>query len=186
MTFVQIPSLSIEMATTPVTLADWKDVMHGTIGVPNDDKTVPVECVSFREAEAFCHRMNEARDGYIYRLPTKEEWEYACKGGGPSVVYGEPLDIGWFRENSIWRVHPVGRKTPNGYGLYDMLGNVAEWTATRFAGNKRERVVCGRTSEEFAALLSKLHVGFENALCRKRLLGFRVVRQAQRKEDIHS
>ena len=67
-----------------------------------------------------------------YRLPTQSEWEYACRAGnGSRFGYGEKEDdldkYGWYEKNSDGRTHKVGEKLPNGFGLYDMHGNVGEW-----------------------------------------------------------
>jgi formylglycine-generating enzyme required for sulfatase activity len=62
-----------------------------------------------------------------YRLPTEAEWQYACKAGTTGYRYGELEDIAWYADNSGGRVHEVGGKAPNPWGLYDMLGNVWEW-----------------------------------------------------------
>jgi formylglycine-generating enzyme required for sulfatase activity len=67
-----------------------------------------------------------------YRLPTEAEWEYACRGGSKAELFftGGVAVLGryaWFRKNSREKVHPAGKKRPNGYGLYDMYGNVLEW-----------------------------------------------------------
>ncbi len=68
-----------------------------------------------------------------YRLPTEEEWEYACRGGRPGERYcgGDAVDaVAWDEENSGGRTHPVGQKQANGFGLSDMSGNVWEWTCS--------------------------------------------------------
>ena len=64
-----------------------------------------------------------------FRLPTVEEWQYAARGGQNYTYSGSNnLDeVGWYDDNSGDRSHPVAQKRPNGYGLYDMSGNVAEW-----------------------------------------------------------
>ena len=72
-----------------------------------------------------------ARTGEFYRLPTEAEWEYACRAGG-----ADPLKLGdyaWFSGNSQGKYHEVARKTPNAWSLYDMLGNVMEWTLDQYA-----------------------------------------------------
>ncbi len=61
-----------------------------------------------------------------YRLPTEAEWEYAARAGTTEARYGEVDDIAWYLDNSRWNPHPVGMKTPNAWGLHDVLGNEYE------------------------------------------------------------
>ena len=87
--------------------------------------TCPVDNVSWEDAQAFIAALNRQEGGDVYRLPTEAEWEYAARGRGRTGGY-------WCEGNSAGRPHPVGRKPPNGWGVYDMLGNVWEWTADRY------------------------------------------------------
>jgi formylglycine-generating enzyme required for sulfatase activity len=70
-----------------------------------------------------------AKTGEFYRLPTEAEWEYACRAGGPPLKPdAKALDqIAWFADNAGNKTHAVGKKEPNAWGLYDMLGNVGEY-----------------------------------------------------------
>lgn len=69
-----------------------------------------------------------------FRLPTEEEWEYAAKGGQNFKYSGSnnPDEVAWFKDNSGYKPHEAGSKSPNGYGLYDMSGSVWEWCWDRF------------------------------------------------------
>ena len=69
-----------------------------------------------------------------YRLPTEAEWEYSARGGEYHKYAGsdDVDEVAWYYDNSGWESHPVGQKKPNGFGLYDMSGNVWEWVWDRF------------------------------------------------------
>ena len=89
--------------------------------------TCPVEKVSWDDVQEFIRRLNATVGEERYRLPTEAEWEYAARAGTSGDRYGNLGAIAWYEDNSGDRTHPVGRKAPNAWGLYDMLGNVWEW-----------------------------------------------------------
>jgi formylglycine-generating enzyme required for sulfatase activity len=115
-----------EMSKFQLTQQDYEAVMNTN---PSNFKgsNLPVENVSWDDAQRFCEAVNGKGDGYRYRLPTEAEWEYAARAGDPSSRYGPLLQVAWFRDNSGGTTHPVGEKQPNAFGLYDTLGNVWEW-----------------------------------------------------------
>ncbi len=87
-------------------------------------------------ASRFCQWLS-ALTGHFYRLPTEAEWEYACRAGSVSR-YGSGTDsdqldtYGWYQDNSGGKYQQVKTKEPNAWGLYDMHGNVAEWTLDQY------------------------------------------------------
>ena len=93
----------------------------------------PVVCVSWDDAVAFCKWLSR-KEVKTYRLPTEAEWEYACRAGTTTKwSFGDDEkdlgDYAWYDGNSGRGTHPVGLKRPNGFGLYDMHGNAAQWCA---------------------------------------------------------
>ncbi len=115
---------------TPVTQAQWFAAM-GTNPSNFKGMNNPVETVTWNDANEFCDRLSAAaglEGESAYRLLTEAEWEYAARAASTIPCYG-PLDqIAWYDENSNGRTHPVGQLKPNSWNLYDMLGNVWEWT----------------------------------------------------------
>jgi formylglycine-generating enzyme required for sulfatase activity len=97
--------------------------------------------VSWEDAQAFIRRLNQREGGELYRLPTEAEWEYAARAGTTSKYsFGDDdadLDAhAWFGGDfATGSHHPVAQKEPNGWGLYDVHGNVWEWTQDRFSPN---------------------------------------------------
>jgi formylglycine-generating enzyme required for sulfatase activity len=125
---------AFEMGKYEVTQVQWKTVMNANESVFVGDNN-PVENVTRAEAIDFANRLSMRNDGYRYRLPTEAEWEYAARAGTTAATYGPLEEIAWYGKNSNDESHPVGGKKPNAWGLYDMLGNVREWTADTFAPN---------------------------------------------------
>jgi formylglycine-generating enzyme required for sulfatase activity len=124
-----------ELGVYEVTQEQYEQVMGS-----NPSKTKgpqnPVEQVSWDDAVEFCRKLSELpaekSGGYVYRLPTEAEWEYACRAGTQTKYsFGRSDaqlgDYAWYDKNSGETTHPVGGKKPNAWGLYDMHGNVYEW-----------------------------------------------------------
>lgn len=91
----------------------------------------PVINITHHAAMEYC-RWLSSKTGKIYRLPTEAEWEYAARAGSQTAYFfgDDPKQLGeyaWYLDNSDARPHEVGKKKPNPWGLYDILGNVAEW-----------------------------------------------------------
>jgi formylglycine-generating enzyme required for sulfatase activity len=125
------------LAKTEVTQAQYKAVMGSN---PSNFKgdNLPVENVSWNEAQAFIDKLNEKQilpQGWKFALPTEAQWEYACRAGEKGPYSGGSLDeVGWHDDNSGSKPHEVAQKKPNLWGLYDMHGNVYEWCGDWYVG----------------------------------------------------
>lgn len=104
----------------------------------------PANSISQYAAIMYCKWLYK-KTGVFYRLPTEAEWEYACRAGS-SAIYpfgddaGSLKDYAWYIGNSDNKYHAVKQLKPNAWGLYDMLGNVAEWTLDQYAADYFERI----------------------------------------------
>ena len=131
----------------PVTQQQWEAEMGNN---PSNFKggSLPVETVSWDDAQIFIQKLNQLSGKKLYRLPTEAEWEYACRAGTTSEYYfGDDAsqlgEYAWFGGNSGQTTHPVGQKKPNEWGLYDMAGNVWEWTDSWYDSSRSDRVFLG-------------------------------------------
>ena len=121
---------SYYIGKSEVTQAQWEAVMGDN---PSHFKghNLPVESVSWNDIQEFIRKLN-AQTGKQYRLPTEAEWEYAARGGNKSQGYkysgnSNLNNVAWYKDNSGSTTHPVGIKSSNELGIYDMSGNVCEW-----------------------------------------------------------
>lgn len=123
---------SFYMGKFEVTQRLWKEVMGTNPSRWTYNDSLPVEQVSWNDAQMFIARLSQMT-GYRFRLPTEAEWEFAARGGNYSKDHvfpgqsGDPGSVAWYGMNSGNITHPVGRKRPNELGLHDMAGNVWEW-----------------------------------------------------------
>ncbi len=102
----------------------------------------PVNSLSQYGALMYCRWLYN-KTGVFYRLPTEAEWEYACRAGSTTRFYfgndEKQLDnYAWYENNSAEKFKKVGLKLPNAWGLYDMLGNVCEWTLDHYEAKRME------------------------------------------------
>lgn len=147
----------------PVTQAEWKAVMGNNPSLFAGNPTHPVEKVSMDDVQSFLAKVNQERSGrgHVFRLPTEEEWEYACRGGPLCGATSQRYDFTFARSRTdmtpvrsndlsseqanfdgrfpagegrvgpyLMRTSPVGSYLPNPLGIYDMHGNVWEWTSS--------------------------------------------------------
>lgn len=124
-----------------VTQGQWLKIMKNNPSYfKKCGETCPVEGVTWTDIQAFLAELN-SMSGSTYRLPTEAEWEYAARDRGKQEKwFGTSSEIkmgdyAWYDGNSEDKVHPVGLKKPNGLGIYDMTGNVWEWTQDRYGEN---------------------------------------------------
>lgn len=156
----QVTLSSYYISKYEVTQRLWKAVM-GSNPSEHVGDNLPVENVTWHDVQRFLSKLN-SMTGKNYRLPSEAEWEYAARGGRRSYGYvfsgsNSLGSVAWYESNSGGSTHPVGTKSPNELGLYDMTGNVIEWVQDRYApytadaqvdpvvtsGNGDERVIKG-------------------------------------------
>ncbi|MCB9546802.1 MAG: formylglycine-generating enzyme family protein [Myxococcales bacterium] len=198
----------LAMMQTEVTQGQWTALMGSN---PSLFKvcgpTCPVEQVSWLDAVGYANALSKkeglpacyAVDGGRadvaqgcagYRLPTEAEWEYAARAGTTDARHGAVAGVAWFDKNSGGKTHPVAQKQPNAWGLYDMLGNVLEWTGDWHAGDDAKpgpdpsgppggqiRVIRGGSwVSDARRVRAAVRDGWEPGN-RVRFLGFRLVRR---------
>ncbi|KFM99260.1 formylglycine-generating enzyme family protein [Bacillus clarus] len=136
---------SFQLAQYSVTMELYNAITNKE-SISFKENLYPVVNISWNDAITFCNLLSRKvglkeyysisddgqniscnKESSGYRLPSEAEWQYACKAGTIGYTYGELDKIAWYNGNSEGQIHEVGKKEPNAWGLYDMLGNVWEW-----------------------------------------------------------
>ncbi len=127
------------MAKCETTQTEFQELMTNNLDMILRGPTLPVYRVTWFDATNYCSILTDRErnagrlpTGWVYRLPTEAEWEYACRAGTTTTFsFGDDtVNMGlyaWYRDNAGGVMHDVGRKGPNRWGLYDMHGNAYEW-----------------------------------------------------------
>ena len=184
---VIIPSKDFRIGRCEVTQKQWEAIMGNNPSHHKGDNN-PVEMVSWDDCQQFLTELNAVSAvkefGLVFRLPTEEEWEYACRAGatgdfcklddGSEMTKWSPLGkVAWYWENSNWETQPVGQLTPNAFGLFDMLGNVGEWTQTQNE-DTGVRIVRGGDCRHTLQECNAFRRGWGNPSTSNELTGFRL------------
>jgi formylglycine-generating enzyme required for sulfatase activity len=120
----QTKAIAVDAVSRPT--AQYIDL---TWGMGRDSKH-PTNSMSHQAAIMYCKWLYE-KTGIFYRLPTEAEWEYACRSGS-KTDFKDLAAIGYFKDNSQEKFQKTASLKPNAWGLYDMLGNLSEWTLDQY------------------------------------------------------
>ena len=179
----------------PVETVSWYDAVYfcnklsekcGLASVYDVDGETDVEKWSYapHKGNIITGTVSQNENANGYRLPTVEEWQYAAKGGQEFTYSGSynSDEVGWYNGNSEEKTHPVAQKDPNGYGLYDMSGNVREWCWD--SNSSKTRYICGGSWSSSATgceVGDRDYGDADNTYITSSDLGFRIVRSSSKK-----
>lgn len=159
---------AFEIGVYPVT----EEQLAELLGIPSRDPRRPATQISWLRAIRLCNALSEwegldpvySYDGEVvatdaeadgFRLPTEDEWEYACRAGSTSSAYGPIREVAWTASDGVGHPSEVGARLPNLHGLFDTLGNVWEWCMDPYdaAGGDDSRVFRGGGWSDAPALV---------------------------------
>jgi len=175
---VFMPGKKYEIGKFEVTQAEWRDLMGSN---PSRFKSCgdncPVEQVSWNDVQEYIQRLN-AKTGKHYRLPSEDEWEYACYGGSKTEFCGgNNIDtVAWYGRNSNGTTHPVSKRQANSYGLYDMSGNVWQWMNDCWNSECSKHVLRGGSWGNLTDAMRASFRSFGSVADRNNIIGFRLAR----------
>ena len=157
-----------------VTQGEWKKVMGSNKSRFRFGDDYPVESVNLEDVEKFIERLNKTSD-WKYSLPTEAEWEYACREGGNKVRFGNGNSIidseevnfkgssskRFYSNLGVYRrkTTPVGKFAPNSLGLFDMSGNVEEFTKDLYSRSNNKRIPRSNTKDHDVRALTNSRGG---------------------------
>ena len=201
-------SRPFQMQTTEVTISQWEAIMgYNPSGYSDPDPNLPVVNVSWNDVQTFIRKLNENEDDQnVYKLPTEAQWEYAARAATKNAFSnGKDLteikyscdqddiinDIAVYCHNSNAKTHIVKQKQANNWELYDMSGNVMEWTADYYLAHYQAeeeevvdptgpksgsfRVIRGGSFADSAKNCRSANRGWLEPDLRMRSLGFRLI-----------
>ncbi len=135
--------------SNPVVFVNWYDAVKWCNALSEMEKKTPVYYIDaklskvYRTGDTDVNIKNVKWDADGYMLPTEAQWEYACKASSTNEYFwgsnpADSADFTWFKENSMNSTHETGTKNPNGWGLYDIIGNVWEWCFDAYGDYKAQ------------------------------------------------
>ena len=158
-----------------------------------EGEEIPVENISWDDANDFCKILNSLfedflPDGYRFDLPTEIQWEYACRAGTTTALNNEKdltsendscvnLDeVAWYNGNSERCPHPVGKKKPNAWDIYDMHGNVWEWCKESvYIKGKENKIIRGGSWDSAPKICRASYQAYFGHYVFSENMGFRIV-----------
>ncbi len=174
---VDILLLDIAIGKYEISKKQWQALMVNNNADSSEFEDSPITQVSFDNAQEFVRRLNQAT-GLNYRLPTSKEWQIACEAGQALNYCGsnDPDEVAWYADNSNGLVHPFSEsKKPNAWGIFNMSGNVNEWTTDCYDDDCNRRVIRGGGSDSKLREITSVFSSFRLHHTQEPFIGFRVV-----------